>query len=132
MIPLDTLVVPLVVISMDENMIEDYSVSIDDILDFEEKYGRIQKNCFIMVHTGWSKYWDQPKKYHNNYLFPSVSKEVANLLISRKIVGLGIDTLSPDLPSSGFPVHDIILKNQKYIVENVANIEKCPKQGLMF
>ena len=62
-------------------------------------------------------------------MFPSVSASVADLLISRNVVGIGIDTLGPDLPSSGFPVHQAILGAGKYIVENIANLEKMPRTG---
>ena len=40
--------------------------------------------------------------------------------------GIGIDTLSPDVPTSGFPVHKIILGADKYIVENIVGLEKMP------
>ena len=40
-----------------------------------------------------------------------------------------IDTLSPDLPSSGFPVHKHVLGAGKYIVENIANASKLPPVG---
>ena len=58
-----------------------------------------------------------------------MSESVAKLLVSKKIVGLGVDTLSPDLPDSGFPVHEIILGSGKYIVENIAHLEKMPIMG---
>ena len=126
-IPLNSLIAPLAVIDVHEKMTEDYKVSAEDIYNFEDKYGQIQEDCFVAIYTGWSKYWETPEKYHNNHLFPSVSEEAAHLLISRKIIGLGIDTLSPDIPDSGFPVHNIMLSKQKYIVENIANLQQMPQ-----
>ena len=126
---LDSLIAPLCVIDVSKKMTESYKVSINDINDFENKYGQIQEGDFVCIFTGWSKYWSKPEKYHNNYLFPSVSKEAASFLISRKIVGLGIDTLSPDLPSTDYPVHRIVLGAKKYIVENIASINQMPKTG---
>ncbi|HJK86179.1 MAG TPA: hypothetical protein QKA08_00205 [Candidatus Megaira endosymbiont of Nemacystus decipiens] len=43
--------------------------------------------------------------------------------------GIGIDTLSPDVPASGFPVHKTILGADKYIVENIVGLEKMPAIG---
>lgn len=51
-----------------------------------------------MIQTGWSKFWDKPEKYHNNYIFPSVSLEAAKIFLKRGVSALGIDTLSPDRP----------------------------------
>lgn len=48
------------------------------------------------------------------------------MLLKRNIIGIGIDTLSPDRPENGFPVHNIILDAGKYIVENIANSSKMP------
>lgn len=129
LIALDKLISPLLVIDTHEKVAENYKVSIKDIYSFEDRYGKIAQNCFVAFHTGWSKYWHEADKYHNDFLFPSISQEVAELLLKRNVVGLGIDTLSPDLPSSGFPVHDIILGAGRYIVENIANLEKMPKVG---
>ncbi|MEI8296220.1 MAG: cyclase family protein [Alphaproteobacteria bacterium] len=83
----------------------------------------------MVIHTGWERYWGVPEKYRNNLVFPSVSAEAALALQMRQIVGLGIDTLSPDLPEDGFPVHQLILGAGKYIVENIANASKLPPMG---
>lgn len=127
--PLDTLIAPLVVIDVHEKMTANYKISDNDIILFENKYGQIQENSFIAFYTGWSQHWSNPTQYHNNHLFPSISESVANILVSRNVAGIGIDTLSPDVPASGFPVHKIILGADKYIVENIANLEKMPVIG---
>ena len=127
--PLDTLIAPLFVIDVYEKMTSNYKISDDDIIDFEKKFGQIQENSFVAFYTGWSQYWNNPKKYHNNYCFPSVSESVASMLVARNVSGIGIDTLSPDVPVSGFPVHRIMLGADKYIVENIAGLEKMPAIG---
>lgn len=99
------------------------------ILVYEKKYGKISQNCFVLIYTGWSQYWQQPEKYRNQLQFPSVSLDAAQLLLERKIVGLGIDTLSPDTPMSGYPVHQVILGAGLYLVENVANTHLLPPFG---
>lgn len=44
-------------------------------------------------------------------------------------MGLGIDTLSPDRPNEGYPVHRTLLSAGKYIIENIANSEQLPPTG---
>lgn len=126
---LNKLIAPLIVINIHKKVTANYKILEEDIISFEEKHGKIEKESFVAFYTGWSKYWNNPKKYHNNLLFPTISESVANLLVSREVVGIGIDTLSPDLPSSGFPVHKIILGADKYIVENITNLEKIDEIG---
>jgi len=122
-------IAPCVVINVSEQSHEDYSLNRQDIEIFESQHGSISPGCFIIVYTGWDQHWDVPEKYRNNYVFPSISKEAASLLLDRQIVGLGIDTLSPDRPEDGFPVHQLILGAGKFIIENVANASELPPIG---
>lgn len=128
-IPLDDLIAPLVCIDVSSQIFPDFKLSRDNILNFEKKYGVIPSHCFVIIHTGWSQYWNHPEKYRNQHRFPSIADSAAELLLKRDVVGIGVDTLSPDVPSSGFPVHRLILGAGKYIVENVANAEKMPAIG---
>jgi kynurenine formamidase len=120
---------PCVVINVSHQSYERYSLSPSDIEAFEAQYGTIPPHCFVIVHTGWDQHWDTPEKYCNNHVFPSISKEAISLLLERQIVGLGIDTLSPDRPEDGFPVHHLILGADKYIIENIANASKLSPIG---
>lgn len=127
---LTTFLAPCVVVDVSAKTHERYTVSTEDVRDFEKEYGRIPTGAFVIFYTGWDKFWHQPEKYRNNHVFPAVSGEVARLLLAHDIVGLGIDTLSPDRPECGtFPVHAAILGAGKYIVENVANASALPAVG---
>lgn len=128
-IPLKDCIASCVVIDISEKAHETYLCSVQDILDFEKQYQPIQSRDFVIIHTGWSRYFSSPLQYQNNFQFPALSKEVAELLIDRDIVGLGIDTLGPDTAESGYPVHQIILGQGKYLVENVANADLLPPVG---
>ncbi|MFN7709936.1 MAG: cyclase family protein [Holosporales bacterium] len=123
------LIMPCVVIDISDQCHERYSLSAQDIADFESKYGVIPKGSCVMVKTGWSKFWHEPLKYHNNHVFPSVSSEAASLLLERGVNALGIDTLSPDRPEDGFKVHKTFLGADKIIIENVANLDSIPPTG---
>ena len=123
-IPLQDLICACRVIDVSDHAHDQYSVTVDDVHTFEKKYGKIPEHTFVIIRTGWDERWDQPDKYRNEKVFPNISIEAAELLLARKVVGIGIDTLSPDAFGSDFPVHRAILGAGKYIIENVANSKK--------
>lgn len=126
---LERLIVPCVVIDIPKNAPEDYCVSPEDILNFEKQNQKIPSGVFVMIRTGWGKYWYNSTKFRNDLVFPTISAAATQLLIDRNIAGLGVDTLSPDNPTQGFPVHRLILGNGKYLIENIANAESLPTIG---
>lgn len=128
-IPLQDCLAPCIVIDISEKAHETYLCSTQDILDFEKKLQSIQSGDFVIICTGWARHWSSPEQYRNNLQFPSISKEAAELLMERGIVGLGIDTLGPDTADSDYPVHNIVLGQGKYLVENVANAHVLPPIG---
>ena len=123
------LIMPCVVLDISDKCHERYSLSAQDIADFESKYGKIAGGSCVFVKTGWSKFWHTPLQYHNNHVFPSVSPDAAELLLERLVRAIGIDTLSPDRPEDGFNVHKIFLGADKIIIENVANLGSMPPTG---
>lgn len=126
---LKDLISPCVVIDVKKSCHPRYSVTAKDITAHEQKFGTIPAGSLVIINTGWGIYWSDPAKYRNNLVFPDVTAEAAELLLQRGISGLGIDTMSPDRPEDGFPVHAAILGAGKYIVENVANIDQLPPVG---
>jgi kynurenine formamidase len=128
MLSMGELVTECVVI--DVSTLDENFVAMPEVVEeWEKEHGQIKENSFVIFHTGWSKYWDDGEKYRNNYKFPTVHATTADLLVKRNIAGLGIDTLSVDNGSAGFPVHRIILSSGKYLVENIANAGDLPKVG---
>lgn len=118
-----------IVIDISEKSHERYSLTTEDITDFEERFGFIPEKSAVLIHTGWGRYWENPSQYHNNHLFPSVSKEAAQALIDRGVSAVGIDTLSADRPCDGFHTHQILLGAGKILIENIANLQKLPATG---
>lgn len=131
---LENLIVNAYVINVSSKAHSNYKISVDDIIEFEKIHGPIQNNSLVIVYTGWSKYWPDSKKYRNEnqqgiMQFPSLSAQAAELLIERNVAGIAIDTLSPDCPGSGDPVHRIMLSNNKYMIENIAHADQLPPVG---
>lgn len=105
-----------------------------DIVDFEKENGKIEPNSFFIGYTGWQDHWNNPTLYRNLdekgiMHFPGFSKEAAELLLEREVVGIGIDTLSPDGSNLSYPVHILLLGAGKYLVENLCNLDKLPSKG---
>jgi kynurenine formamidase len=126
---INNLVTGCVVIDVSKIADENYKIMPEVVEEFEKRNGEIPSNSFVIFYTGWDKNWEDKKKYHNNHNFPSVDENTAKLLIERNIAGLGIDTLSADTGKNGFPVHNLILGDGKYLVENIANAKDVPETG---
>jgi kynurenine formamidase len=137
-IPPQRLVAPLVVIDVRGKVANnaDYQVSLDDVALWEHANGDIPPAAVVMARTGWTARWDSMKEYRNaddkgTMHFPGFALETAEFLVqSRKIAGLGIDTLSVDYGASkDFPVHHFTARNNVYHLENVANLGQAPEAG---
>jgi kynurenine formamidase len=97
------------------------------LIGFEEiePYLRaIKQSEFVLVRTGWATHWGT-EQYFRDY--PIFSTEAAAMLSSFKLKGIGIDTISLDLPEGNeFPIHTMFLKNGSVIIENLTNLEHLP------
>ncbi|ASK79159.1 cyclase [Paraphotobacterium marinum] len=122
---------PACVIDVHHKAHDEYLISKQDILDFENKHGMIEPNTIILAFTGWDKHWGEPDKYRaekseQQRAFPGFSTESIDYLLTKDIKGIGIDTLSPDGSNIGFPVHKKVLSRGIYILENLCNLDKLP------
>jgi kynurenine formamidase len=137
-IPAERLVRPLVVLDVRSQAAghPDYEISVQDIADWESKNGEIPTGAVVVAYTGWDDRWNSPLAYRNaaadgTMHFPGYSLEAAKFLVlTRSVVGLGIDTLSIDPGASKtFPVHQFTAKESVYQLENVANLGSLPPAG---
>ncbi len=126
---LESLITPCIVIDVEKDANATYQLTIETIKAFEVLHGNIPTNAFVLIHTGWCRFWPEKEKYRNQGIFPSVSAEAAEYLLTKNIAGLGIDTLSPDTAQSDYPVHHRLLSQGKYIVENISNALALPPTG---
>jgi kynurenine formamidase len=137
-LPLDQLIVPICVIDVSHKRSANLLISVEDIAAYEKKYGEIPARSLVVGYTGWSEFWSDVSKYRNpdrngEMHFPGFAAETAAFLLKCKVVGIGIDTLSPDGatvgPNEKFPVHKIILGAGLYILENLTNLQELPPSG---
>ena len=133
-IALEELIAPICLIDVSAQAHADYYITHKDILCYENQYGKISPNSLVIGYTGWDQHWHDPQLFrnpdhHGQMHFPGFSKESAEFLLERKVVGIGMDSLSPDCLDLTFPVHHLLLGNGKYIIENLANCRSLPPTG---
>ena len=129
---------PLAVIDVREKCAAnpDYGLTMDDILEWEERHGKVPAGAVVIMSTGWSEKWEDMSQYQNQdengqMHFPGFTEEVNVFLVKeRNIKGVGIDNLSIDPGAAdGFPAHGITNGAGKYRLENVANVHLLPEAG---
>jgi kynurenine formamidase len=131
---IEDLMAPLCVVDLLSELRPDSQITLRKFEAYEKRYGKIPERSVVVGNTGWSRYWNEPEKYRNlnekgEIQIPSFSAEVGPLLLARNIAGIGIDTLSPDSEGGEYPIHQMNLSMNKYIIENLTNLEQLPKQG---
>ncbi|MEN2981572.1 MAG: cyclase family protein [Thermus sp.] len=139
-LPLGSLIAPLAVVDIREKAARnpDAQVTVDDLLAYERRHGRLPRGAFVAMHSGWEARWRDPKAFLNQDAggtlhFPGFSPEAAEFLVrEREIVGVGVDTLSLDFgPSKDFKAHLVFLGAGKYGLENLAGLAQVPPSGAL-
>ena len=142
-IPLDRLIAPAVVIDISEQAARDreYRLSMDDVLEFERRHGRIGPGTIVLLRTGWSRHWPDRKAYlgddtpgdASRLRFPSYGEEAARLLVvERDVAALGVDAASIDYgQSTDFLVHRIAAEENVAGLENLTRLEELPARGAL-
>ena len=141
-IPATQLIGPAVVIDVAEKVAKnpDYILTVADIRAWEKRYGRIPKNAFVLMRTGWSKYADDAAKFFNvdakgQPHWPGFSKETAEFLTKeRSVLGVGTEAIGTDAGIAGgftppFPNHNIMHGAGKFGLTSLTNLDKLPAKG---
>jgi arylformamidase len=87
----------------------------------------IKENDSIVFSTGWEHNYNSDNYISSN---PGLSPQAATYLSNKKINAVAID--SPSIDSgieSEFPVHQILLKNNIIIIENICNLAQIDKKN---
>ena len=77
------------------------------------------ENKIILFCTGYSKNWKAESYYYD---YPEFDPEIARSLVKNGVRIAGFDSPSPD--KSPFEFHSIFLREEKFLIENLANLEK--------
>jgi len=132
------LIVPIVVVDIAARAARnpDAMVTVDDLLRFERRHGRIPKGALVCMHSGWAAKVNDAQAFRGgaepeSYHFPGFGSEAAMWLArSRDVTAIGVDTLSLDPGNSrNVPVHWNFLRTDRYGLENLRNLNKIPPRG---
>lgn len=103
---------------LDFSNIKTQLINVDTLKLYEEKIKKVE---FVIIKTGWSKYWGSEKYFEN---FPTLSEEAAKWLIQFNLKEIGNDAISiVDINSTTFTVHKILMSKNILIIENLSNLD---------
>jgi len=134
------------------SVIENYALKREDVIEWEEKHGKIPPRAIVLIRSGWNLRWGNKKEYLNpkkevpaadpnkapeisldvDLNFPAFSAEAAKFLTTeRQVLGVGVDTISIDIGSNSrlFPAHQVFAARNVFMLEMVANLHLLPPTG---
>ena len=111
----------------------EYRIDLADIERWEQRFGPIPPHHWLLIETGWSRYWnsDPPTDYWQT--FPGVTGAAAEFLCAkRKILGIGIDSAGVD-GSAGqdFAVGRCLASLGRLHLENLCRLQPLPGKGIL-
>jgi kynurenine formamidase len=115
--------IPAVVVRVDHR--ERVEVGVEDFRNVEVE-GKA-----VLVHTGWSAYWNTGLYFENH---PFVSAAAAEHLRDRGALLVGIDSHNIDdtRTRNSRPVHSVLLREEILIVEHLRGLEQLPDGAFTF
>ncbi|MBH8574822.1 cyclase family protein [Nostocaceae cyanobacterium CENA369] len=123
---------PLVVIPIQDKVAKNanYHLTVQDILDWEKKHGKIPPGSVVFVRSDWSKQWSDPY-IASRTEFPGVKLEALKFLhLQRQILFHGHEPLDTD-STPNLEGEAWLLQNGYTQAEGVANLEQVPETGAL-
>lgn len=137
-LPAEALVVPAVVIDASAAAAgnSDYALSVDDIADWERRYGVIPAGSLVLLCAGWQRRWPEPERFINADAdgimhTPGFAADGARYLLEfRGVAGLGTDTPGIDAGrDTGLSVSRLALAQARIVLECLNNLDQLPPTG---
>jgi len=137
-IPAAKLVGPLVVVDIRDRAARDFDTQLtpDDLKKWERANGPIPPGAIVAMCSGWDARVGDANKFFGRddkggFHMPGFHVEAARFLHEeRDVNGIASDTISLDPGQTGsFPVHHYWLGQNKWGLENIANLGKLPAKG---
>lgn len=101
-----------------------------EINDLKKEEERIAAAEFVLLHSGWAKYWGD-SRYFTAY--PVLTAAAAHWLAGFNLKGIGMDMISPDpMDSASLATHKVFFEKNMVIVENLANLEMLIGKEFLF
>lgn len=140
-IELKDMILPLVVIDVHEKVAQnpDYVITMEDVKNWERRYGPIPQQSFVAMRTDWSNRWPDDNKMQNIDAqgvshYPGWSKPVLEYLYEkRNITASGHETTDTDpgiaTSKDDYSLESYILGTNHYQIELLSNLDRVPESG---
>ena len=136
------MVYPLCVVDVTEKVKEDvhYAVTVEDLKEYEAKYGPIPDGAFVALRTDWSKRWPDMDALSNydaegGEHFPGWSLDALKYIYEvRNAAANGHEALDTDASAEAAKAGDLaceryVLEKGKLQVEVLQNLDQVPPAG---
>ncbi|MGH7800324.1 MAG: cyclase family protein [Thermodesulfobacteriota bacterium] len=137
------MVMPLVIIDLHRKVEKnpDYQITMEDIKEWEKKYGSILEGSFVAMRTDWSKRWPnqvamQNKDKNGISHYPGWSMEVLKYLFEqRKVTAIGHEPTDTDpgvaTSKDDYSLETYVLSTNHYQIELLTNLDQVPVAGAL-
>ncbi len=142
-IDLKEMILPLVVLDVHEKVERnpDYTLTMQDIKDWEARHGAVPAHAFVAMRTDWSKRWPDAERMANKDKagvdhYPGWSLETLRYLYEeRKITASGHETTDTDpgiaTTKDDYSLETYILAHDHYQIEILTNLDLVPEAGAL-
>jgi len=132
-IPLKDMILQLVVFNETPLLAHDpnHAFSIDDLLAWEKKHGRVPRHAFAALRTDMAKDWVKDPDRFKRSPFPAWSLAAVKFLVEeRGITAIGHEALDSDITAT-MDTETYILQSGHYQIEAMDNLDKIPATGAL-
>lgn len=134
-IALRDLIVPLAVVDISAKVVADPDAELmpDDLLAWERQHGTLPAGCCVALHSGVDPL-EQAARIREGARRSAVgfSVDAARMLVeSRDVKGIAVDSMTVDAGRNvpEYPVHRLWLRNGRWAIEGITNLESVPPAG---
>ena len=116
---------------------EDYLLDVASLERWESQYGRIPREAWVLLRTGWSRRSgaDFLNVRDDGPHGPGFDQATSMLLATdRDVLGVGVETIGTDAGQAGrfdlpFPNHNIMHGHGKFGLASLCNLDRLPPTG---